>query len=139
MVNPSRGRKVMKMYDSGKIIAGLVIFLGLVTFPIWSNLASGEAAQAPDPKIISEEKECVAPTDYMRASHMAMLNEWRDLVVREGTRVYVAPNGREHKMSLSNGCLSCHSNKAEFCDQCHNYVGVKPYCWDCHIESKESN
>ena len=27
-------------------------------------------------------------------------------------------------MSLSNTCLDCHSNKAEFCDRCHNYASV---------------
>ena len=127
------------MYDSGKIIAGLIIFLGLITFPFWRNLASGEAPQVPDLKIITEADECVAPTEYMRSSHMALLNEWRDLVVREGNRVYVASNGKEHPMSLSNGCMSCHPNKTEFCDACHNYVGVTPICWDCHIEPKESN
>ncbi|UCD56511.1 MAG: sulfate reduction electron transfer complex DsrMKJOP subunit DsrJ [Candidatus Hydrogenedentota bacterium] len=127
------------MHDSGKIITGLIIFLGLVTFPIWRNLASGETPQVPEPKIITEEKECITPTEYMRSSHMALLNDWRDLVVREGNRTYVAFNGKEHEISLSNTCMDCHSNKAEFCDQCHNYVGVKPYCWDCHIEPKESN
>ena len=127
------------MYDSGKIVAGLIIFVGLITFPFWRNLASGQIPQVPDPKIITEADECVAPTEYMRASHMALLNEWRDLVVREGNRKYVSSDGKTYEMSLSNGCMSCHSNKAEFCDQCHNYVGVDVYCWDCHIEPKESN
>ena len=122
------------MYDSGKIIAGLVIFLGLVTFPIWFNLASGEAAQAPEPKIVTDATECVAPVEYM-----ALLNEWRDLVVRDGNRVYVSHTGEEYNMSLSNTCLDCHSNKAEFCDQCHVYLAVTPYCWDCHLEQKENN
>jgi hypothetical protein len=129
----------MKMHDGGKIIAGLVVFLILVTFPIWSNLASGQAVDVPEPKIITDETECVAPTDYIRSSHMALLNEWRDLVVREGNRVYISASGNEHPMSLTDGCLNCHSNKTEFCDECHNYLGVKPYCWDCHLESKESN
>ena len=31
---------------------------------------------------------------------------------------------------------ACHANKAEFCDRCHNYAAVKPYCWDCHIDTK---
>ena len=37
-------------------------------------------------------------------------------------------------MSLTNTCLGCHSNKAQFCDQCHNYLEVTPYCWDCHVD-----
>jgi hypothetical protein len=40
-------------------------------------------------------------------------------------------------MSLQNSCMKCHSNKKEFCDKCHNYVAVKPYCWSCHIAPKE--
>ncbi len=127
------------MYDAGKIIPGLIIFFCLVTFPIWYSTLSGKIAYTPEPKIVTEETECVAPTEYMRTSHMVLLNEWRDLVIRDGKRVYVAFNGKKHEMSLSKTCLSCHSNKAEFCDQCHNYVGVKPYCWDCHIEPEESN
>lgn len=127
----------MKMYDGGKIIAGLIIFLGIVTFPIWINL--GEAAEPPDPIIITDAKECVADTAYMRASHMALLNEWRDQVVREGKRVYVSASGKEYPMSLSNGCMDCHSNKEDFCDRCHAYLNVSPYCWDCHIQPKEKN
>ena len=127
------------MFDGGKVIAGLAVFLGLITYPVWSNIAGGDADFTPQPKIITDATECVAPTDYMRTSHMDLLNEWRDQVVREGKRVYVAFDGTEHNMSLSNTCLDCHSNKEEFCDECHNYAGVKPYCWDCHNEAKESD
>ncbi|MDX1708870.1 MAG: sulfate reduction electron transfer complex DsrMKJOP subunit DsrJ, partial [Desulfobacterales bacterium] len=64
-----------------------------------------------------------------------LLDVWRDAVVREGKRIYVNPAGKEFNMSLSNTCLDCHSNKAEFCDRCHNYASVRPYCWSCHIEN----
>ena len=30
-------------------------------------------------------------------------------------------------------CVKCHSNKERFCDRCHDYAGVKPTCWNCHI------
>jgi hypothetical protein len=125
------------MYDTGKVIVGLLIFLGLLTFPIWYNVASGKGAVKPDPKIVTSEKACVEAADYMKAEHMDLLNDWREIVVREGRRVHVAPSGRKFEMSLSNTCMSCHSNKSEFCDECHDYLGVDPYCWDCHIEPKE--
>ena len=125
------------MYDAGKVITGLVIFLALLTFPIWYNIASGKGGDTPDPKIITNEKACVEDTAYMKARHMDLLNQWRDMVVREGRRVHVTPSGRKFEASLSNTCMSCHSNKSEFCDACHNYIGVDPYCWDCHIEPKE--
>ena len=32
-------------------------------------------------------------------------------------------------------CLDCHSNTAEFCDRCHDYASVRPYCWHCHNDN----
>jgi hypothetical protein len=122
------------MYDGGKIIIGLIIFLIFATAPFWYTAASGETSKAPDPKIITGEKQCVEDAEFMRHDHMDLLNEWRDLVVRGGERAYTTASGRKVEMSLSNTCMSCHSNKSEFCDECHDYLGVDPYCWDCHIE-----
>ncbi|MBI4620446.1 MAG: sulfate reduction electron transfer complex DsrMKJOP subunit DsrJ [Desulfobacterales bacterium] len=115
------------------IIAGLIIFLCLITFPIWYNVVGGKAAYAPELKIVSEEKQCVESTKYMRAKHMQLLNDWRNSVVREDKRTYTALDGKKYDMSLSNTCLKCHSNKADFCDKCHNYVEVTPTCWNCHV------
>ncbi len=129
------------MSDSGKIIAGLLIFLALVTFPFWYE--RGRTATPPALSLDTPEirklavKECVAPTPYMRASHMDLLHSWRDAVVRNEDRVYVNGEGKKYNMSLSQTCLGCHSNKEKFCDTCHNYQGVKPNCWDCHVVPKE--
>jgi hypothetical protein len=124
------------MNDRKWIITGLVIFLGIFTFPFWYNL--GKAAPAPEP-VLSEKakaaKTCVRPTEYMRAEHMQLLDIWRDTVVRTGQRMYVNSDGKTFNMSLSNTCLDCHANKAEFCDKCHNYASARPYCWDCHIDN----
>jgi hypothetical protein len=124
------------MSDKKLIIAGIVIFFALFTFPLWFNL--GKAA--PAPKLVLTEKakaakECVMPTDYIRANHMKVLDLWRHQVVRNGQRIFVNAEGKEFTMSLSNTCLDCHSNKADFCDKCHNYASVTPYCWDCHIDN----
>jgi hypothetical protein len=124
------------MSDKKYVILGLVIFVVIVTFPLWYN--RGKAAPAPE--IILTEKAkaarvCVRSTDYMKAEHMQLLDVWRDSVVRRGVRIYVSPDGKEYNMSLSNTCLDCHSNKAEFCDRCHDYASVRPYCWDCHIDN----
>ena len=70
----------------------------------------------------------------MRASHMTLLAEWRDRVVRDGVRTYTGADGRVVRMSLSGTCLgTCHTDKTAFCDRCHDYAGVKPACWDCHV------
>jgi len=155
------------MYDGGKIIAGLVIGVGLLMFPFFYN--AGKAAKVPEPVLTEkakEAKECVAPTPYMQAYHMQLLDDWRHEVVRDGDRYYttgemldkrldkkiisigkdyfagvdeesqVTP-GKVHYKSLQVTCLECHSNKSKFCDQCHDYMGVDPYCWDCHLEPEE--
>jgi hypothetical protein len=124
------------MYDSGKIILGLIVFIGLFTSPIWYDIASGKADAKPDLVLPTkkDQKECVNTAEYMREFHMDLLNVWRDDVVRKGIRTYTSSSGKHFEMSLTKTCLNCHSNKSEFCDQCHNYLGVTPYCWDCHVE-----
>jgi hypothetical protein len=129
-----------KIYNKGLIFAGLIIFLIVAASPFLSNF--GKAAPVPE-LILTEKakaaKTCVLAKDSMKTGHMQLLNDWRNTVVREAKRIYVNSEGKEFNMSLSNGCLDCHSNKAEFCDRCHNYASVTPYCWDCHIDKpKES-
>ncbi|MBN2326982.1 MAG: sulfate reduction electron transfer complex DsrMKJOP subunit DsrJ [Candidatus Omnitrophica bacterium] len=126
------------MYDKEKIIPGIIVFLVLVTFPVWYNLAFGSGNGAPEPQIVSQNEKCVESKDYMRTQHMDLLNQWRDAVVRQGYRMYRTADGALVEMSLTNTCLQCHPNKTQFCDECHNYMAVKPYCWDCHIAPMEN-
>ncbi len=119
------------MYDKGKIIAGIVIFLILITFPIWYLTAHSQTSHVPQLQAAAGN-ECVESTSYMLDNHMKLLDEWRTLVVRDGNDTYVASNGQEWNISLTGTCLSCH-NKAEFCDQCHTYEGVTLNCWSCHF------
>ena len=127
------------MYDAGKVVGGLVVFLILVTSPLWFNAISATSEEVPELQPPPNGAEqCVEAKDSMRESHMDLLNEWRDVVVREGRRDYVSSHsGVTYDMSLTRTCLSCHSNKAEFCDACHTYMAVDPYCWDCHVVPKE--
>ena len=130
------------MYDGWKIIVGLIIFVGIATFPFLYDVGKA-SIPPPDPKIDTPEiqkmavKKCVESKSFMKAEHMVMINDWRDAVVRDGNRLYTSTDGQQYAMSLQNTCMKCHSNKTKFCDECHNYVGVKPYCWDCHIAPKE--
>ncbi len=125
------------MYDANKIIPGLIIFFCIITLPLWLTAASGKLAYAPELEIVTEEEQCVETVESMRANHMDLLVEWRETVVRTGIRTWTASDGKEYDMSLTGTCLNCHSNKAEFCDRCHDYVGGKPYCWNCHIVPEE--
>lgn len=129
------------MRDRGKIFAGLLLFFGLLSSPLWFNLASGRLDYYPEIVVktrrVAGRDRCVMPVEYMRASHMTVLKEWRDTVVRNGERVYTTADGRQFERSLTGTCLNCHSNKSSFCDRCHDYAGVKPNCWDCHVAPKE--
>jgi hypothetical protein len=122
------------MYNKGTIIPGLIIFVLFVTFPLWFNAFSTAASTVPKPELPpGGEKACIAPAAEMRANHMVLLNEWRDDVLRDGDRVTVTADGKEYRKGLQMACMQCHSNKEKFCDSCHEYASVKPYCWDCHL------
>ncbi len=139
------------MYDTGKIITGLVIFVAIVSFPFWGSM--GGSTEMPKP-VVKVSGQCIESADYMRANHMQLLDDWRNSVVRGDSatdRIYTSITyGTKHDKSLSStgsslvssgekqSCMSCHSNKEEFCDACHDYASVKPYCWTCHIEPKEN-
>lgn len=132
----------MKIYNGGKILLGLIIFVALVTFPFY--ISKGKTIAKIELKYDTPEiqkmveKKCVEPKEFMRSEHMQMLNDWRDSVVRDGNKIFINSKGEHFDMSLQNTCMKCHSNKKNFCDKCHNYMAVKPYCWDCHIAPKES-
>jgi hypothetical protein len=127
------------MYDASKIVAGLAVFVVLATSPLWYNALSAAPPDKPElQQPTNGSTECVEATEYMRANHMNLLDTWRDTVVREDVRTYVSEmSGKEYTMSLTDTCLDCHSNKEKFCDACHTYSAVDPYCWDCHVIPEE--
>ena len=88
------------MYNGGKILIGLIIFVGLVTFPF---LYGGVKATAkPDPKIDTpeilkmpeNERKCVESTAYMKKEHMKLLIEWRDWWFGTGTQSIRTPRAK---------------------------------------------
>ena len=126
------------MRDRSLIYLGLLLFLGVITFPFTYNLAAGRTFHPPDLKLPEHEKQCVAPVEYMKSSHMQLLLQWRDNSVRKNIRTFTAFDGRSYTVGLTGTCLAqCHTSKADFCDRCHNAVGVQgPYCMECHIDPK---
>ena len=100
----------------------------------------GDAIMTDKPAIMAlaeKDRTCVEGKEFMRANHMKMLNDWRDESVREGRRTYTAKDGQTFEKSLTGTCIQCHTNKEQFCDRCHNYVGAKPTCFSCHIVPRE--
>jgi len=121
------------MYDAGRIIPGLLIFLAIVTSPVWYRAMSRADGGPPELSLPAGGGECVEDASYMRPFHMDLLNRWREDGVRTRDVMYVGLGGKKYLKSLQGTCMDCHSNKQDFCDRCHAYVGAEPYCWDCHI------
>ena len=90
--------------------------------PLLYNAASGLSGKAPE-LVLPKSGKCIKEAGWMRDNHMKLLMQTRDDVVRRGIRK--ANHGIQ-------GCRSCHVNRDEFCDRCHNYVGIEPECWSCH-------
>lgn len=126
------------MTDKAKVAAGLAVFLALVAFPLWYSLGATGDASRPELELPANETSCVESTAYMTANHMDLLNSWRNAVVRDGEKEYVATSGRVFVMSLTKTCLDCHTNPENFCTRCHDYSDVTPKCWDCHVGAEGS-
>ncbi len=141
------------MRDRPFIIGGLLVFFALITLPVWYNLAAGASTRAPDVKLPAGQRECVAPIAYMKSSHMQLLIDWREGVVRNNVRTVTAANGKQYDASLTRTCLqqchapaasagastaAAHAGQADFCGKCHDYAGVTPTCWSCHVEMQAS-
>lgn len=122
------------MNDRKWIAAGVTLFLAVALLPFWYN--RGQAVPPPAVELSAQAAAagaCVLPAAEMRSRHMELLNLWREAVVRESDRIYTNHRGKRYVMSLSNACLACHPNRAEFCDRCHDYNSVEPDCWNCHL------
>lgn len=135
----------MKFHYGWRILAGLIIFLGIIATPFLLG-AANKAYETPEDKLPTKElmKElgyddysCIESKEFMRNSHMTLLDQWRDDALRDGKRFYAAHDGKQYMISLQNTCMKCHVSKAEFCDKCHEAAAVTPYCWDCHYSPEE--
>ncbi|MBI4665854.1 MAG: cytochrome C [Nitrospinae bacterium] len=108
-------------------ILAVVVFGLLFSIPFIYNASSvglsSNASASPSLPGQDPAKKCVKDKDWMRHNHMTLIMHSREDAVRDGLR---KPG---HGIQ---GCRSCHPNRAEFCDSCHGYVGVKPECWNCH-------
>ena len=139
------------MGDLGKIIAGLFVFLGLVTFPIWNAVrTAGSSTEVALPERGPAKDGTFCIEANMVAKHMDILNQWRNDVVRGdgGVQFYESEYFKEHfpdddppEKSLTKTCMKCHSDKSRSngtisCSECHAYANVELACWDCHVDVK---
>ncbi|AET67340.1 hypothetical protein Desor_1700 [Desulfosporosinus orientis DSM 765] len=117
------------MYKGGRIIASLIIFVGLFTIPFFYNLGKANAGPEIDAQQLADFQS-IEPSVNMIANHPQMFNQWRDELVRNGKTVYVNSEGKEIDISLEK--LEGTDQSSQFCVSCHNYTAVDPTCWDCH-------
>jgi len=105
---------------------------GLLVVLLCQTAAVAAQGRVPMPVLeVDRSTTCVAPPAVMRRTHMDMLMHRRDRTVHEGRR------GGDEALAR---CLSCHAGKTgaatgsrdAFCQSCHDYVGVKLDCFECH-------
>lgn len=125
------------MNDRPRIVLGLVVFLGVAAYPVWSALARPSPVAVPELAQATDSIGCVEDTLWMRAHHQALLNEWRTSAIRDGDRTYVSRSGRKWNISLTGTCMQCHTSRKDFCERCHTYADVTPTCWECHVPPEE--
>ena len=88
------------MYDGKKIIPGLIIFLGLITYPLWYNAVSGKTGYVPKPKIPADKKECVEPKAYHPGQSQEPVGGLEGIGRPEGRRGSImASNKKTYNMS----------------------------------------
>ncbi len=138
----------MKLYHGAYILPTLALFLVAATLPVWRGAVIRRPGFQSPPN--PQGQRCIEPKGVMRTEHVRLLKRWRDEVVREDRRLYVARDGRAWEKSLVKTCLSCHQpatlpinhqpatinpSAAAACDECHQYVNAKLDCWNCHLNS----
>jgi nitrate reductase gamma subunit len=128
------------IHDGRKIIIGLLIFLGITTYPFYHNMfnrMTGYVAQKPE--LPKEEKECIEPKEMILVKHKDLLDQWMTSALRNGERTYEAKDRRRYLISLNRTCMRCHRDNTTFCDRCHEYLAVSAHtCWNCHMSPKQA-
>ena len=88
------------MYNAKAVIVGIVVLAVLFTSPFWMGYF-GSDYTSTGVVLPKGEKSCIEDTDFMRAQHMRLLNEWRDEALRNENRIYVsAKDGKKWTISL---------------------------------------
>jgi len=126
------------MTDRRLIYFGIAAVVIVLTYPFWAGLVVTGTTTQPELSLPADASACIEDTDFMTASHMVLLNQWRDDAVREGVREYVSQSGdmagETVTISLTGTCLACHGTKDDFCIRCHDYANVSVTCWNCHLD-----
>jgi predicted CXXCH cytochrome family protein len=118
-------------------LAQRLLLAVLIGSAAWLGAAQAQGSRVPLPKFsVDKTTQCVAPPEVMRRTHMDLLKHRRDRTVHQGVR------GGDESL---NRCIECHAAKTSgavagtvvgapdaFCQSCHDYVGVRLDCFECH-------
>ncbi len=85
-----------------KSFIAFVIFLAILTIPFWASAASGAMGKG-------------APRPLGNATG----NQYIDIEAMRNHMHTIKDTGAD-------ACLKCHTDRADFCDRCHDYAGVEP-------------
>lgn len=124
---------------SKKYVIPLVIILLIIFFSplIYNASAPGFEKEAPTVKngelAKPEGDHCIENATWMKAWHMDLIHNLRTEAIRHQDITYTSEDYGETYNASLNTCWECHESKEDFCNACHEYTGVKPYCFECHI------
>lgn len=117
------------MYKGGRIIASLIIFVAVLSFPFFYNMGKANAGPEVDPQQLAY-LQSIEPALNMTASHPQLFNQWRDQLVRDGKTVYINSEGKKIDINIEK--LAASGPSGQFCVSCHEYTAVKITCTSCH-------
>ena len=113
------------------IVAGWFTLAGLGLAGLVTPARADDRVPRPD-IVIAHPGHCIAPTEYMRRNHFALLLHQREITVRQGVR--------GARVQLRE-CIACHASREthsvlgsdrNFCQACHAFVAVRIDCFECH-------
>ncbi len=117
------------MYHKGYVILGIILFLALMATPYWVTAGKIKYEEIRKELAPSKGVNCVRDKEWMASYHMELLNEWRELAIRDGVRHYHTESG-VFNVTLTE-CWRCHDYEG-FCYKCHDFMDVEVVCWECH-------
>jgi hypothetical protein len=120
-------------------LAVVLAAVGMATGASGAPAEATSTSRVPKPVVEPAKGEkCVEDTQFMRRSHMQLLEHQRDETMHRGIRTV------RHSLK---GCIECHASRKtgsvaasseDFCQSCHAYAAVTIDCFECHASKPTS-
>jgi len=117
----------------------LVIFGAILYLPFSVHAANGNIFKGTPIPILNslgtDDESAAAETEHSAADgqYNASMDQYAAGLPKPSVPVQVDMNYMRNHMNVlkqegqsTKQCAACHTNRAAFCDRCHNYVGIKP-------------